>query len=180
MESVPGAVATESVRTPLACRARNDQCQRQHARGVRTTLLFGHEPFYAKLPVGIIKDAMPAKTKATRDYHPAKHTRATSQAKTTRRRIEIPKKVEGVELKISGREVRLTNLNKLFWPDLKITKRDLIQYYADVSPLLLPPKDRAMVMTLSNSAAENSFHETRAVPATAMDRVVFNSSWLEM
>ena len=37
-----------------------------------------------------------------------------------------------------AREVRLTNLNKLFWKKLKITKRDLLQYYADVSPWLLP------------------------------------------
>jgi bifunctional non-homologous end joining protein LigD len=146
--------------------SRNDQCQRQHARGVRTTLLFGDGPFYAKLPVGIIKHAMPAKTKATRDYHPAKHTPAASQAQTTRRRIEIPKKVEGVELKISGREVRLTNLNKLFWPELKITKRDLLQYYSDVSPLLLPHlKDRAMVMKRYPNGAGGEFFFMKRAPS---------------
>jgi bifunctional non-homologous end joining protein LigD len=105
-------------------------------------------------------------TKAHRDYHPAKHTRATGQAKTTRRRIEIPKKVEGVELKISGREVRLTNLNKLFWPELKITKRDLIQYYADVSPLLLPHlKDRAMVMKRYPNGAAGEFFFMKRAPS---------------
>ena len=119
--------------------------------------------------------------KHTRDYHPAKHTRATGQAKTTRRRIEIPKEVERVELKISGREVRLTNLNKLFWPELKITKRDLLQYYADVSPLLLPHlKDRAMVMKRypNGAAGRILFHEARALAAAALDRVVFDPSWL--
>src|SRR5262249_17609246 len=82
--------------------------------------------------------------KATRDYHPAKHTAAPDRARTTRRQIEIPKNAEQIELKLSGRVVKLTNLKKLFWPELKITKRDLIQYYADVAALLLPHlRDRA-------------------------------------
>ena len=68
--------------------------------------------------------------KAHRDYHPAKHTRAEG-AKTSRRKVEIPKGVEQFEIRLSGREVKLTNLKKLFWLDLKITKRDLIQYYSN-------------------------------------------------
>ena len=50
-------------------------------------------------------------------------------------------------LAIGDRQVRLTNLAKPFWPGLGITKRDLLQYYADVAPVLLPHLvDRAMVM----------------------------------
>jgi bifunctional non-homologous end joining protein LigD len=50
-------------------------------------------------------------------------------------------------VRIGGRIVQLTNLPKIFWPDLGLTKRDLLQYYLDVSPELLPHlKDRAMVM----------------------------------
>src|SRR5258706_5903362 len=96
--------------------------------------------------------------KAHRDYHPAKHT-AAPRAKAARRRIEIPKNVEQLELKLSGREVKLTNLKKLFWPELKITKRDLLQYYADVSSVLLPHlQDRAMVMKrYPNGAAGGVF-----------------------
>ena len=46
-----------------------------------------------------------------------------------------------------GRQVRLTNLDKPFWPADGVTKRDLLQYYADVAPALLPHLvDRAMVM----------------------------------
>ena len=59
----------------------------------------------------------------------------------------IPPGVNDAVLGVTGREVRLSNLRKPFWPDLGITKGDLIQYYADVSPLLLPHiRDRAMVM----------------------------------
>ena len=41
-------------------------------------------------------------------------------------------------MKVDGRDVRLTNLRKPFWPELGITKGALIQYYADVALVLLP------------------------------------------
>src|SRR5262249_58797508 len=48
---------------------------------------------------------------------------------------------------VEGREVQLTNLDKPFWPELGLTKRGLIQYYADVAPPLLPHiRDRPMVL----------------------------------
>jgi len=104
-------------------------------------------------------------TKAHRDYHPAKHTSAPRGA-NVRRRIEIPKDAEQLEIKIGGREVKLTNLKKLFWPELKITKRDLIQYYADVAQLLLPHlKDRAMVMKRYPNGAGGDFFFMKRAPS---------------
>jgi len=51
-----------------------------------------------------------------------------------------------VEISLGGRRVKLTNLNKPFWPELGITKRDLLQY-ADISDVLLAHlRERAMVM----------------------------------
>jgi bifunctional non-homologous end joining protein LigD len=61
-------------------------------------------------------------------------------------RVRIPA-AENASLRLGGHEVQLTNLNKVFWPEQGYTKRDLLQYYADVSSALLPQlKDRAMVM----------------------------------
>jgi bifunctional non-homologous end joining protein LigD len=63
------------------------------------------------------------------------------------RRIQLPTDTDNVTVSVDGREVRLTNLRKLFWPDLKITKGALIQYYVDMAAVLLPHiRDRAMVM----------------------------------
>jgi bifunctional non-homologous end joining protein LigD len=60
--------------------------------------------------------------------------------------IKIPETGD-VKLVVEKREVRLTNLQKPFWPERGITKGMLIQYYADVAPVLLPHiRDRAMVM----------------------------------
>jgi bifunctional non-homologous end joining protein LigD len=61
-------------------------------------------------------------------------------------RIKVPETGD-VKLVVEKREVRLTNLQKPFWPERGITKGMLIQYYADVAPVLLPHiRDRAMVM----------------------------------
>lgn len=52
-----------------------------------------------------------------------------------------------LSLRVGGRVVKLTNLAKIFWPELGLTKRDLLQYYIDIAPVLLPHlADRAMVM----------------------------------
>jgi len=68
---------------------------------------------------------------------------ATTSAKATR----IPKGVAELDFRAGRRTVRLTSLGKVFFPRSGLTKRDLLQYYVDVSELLLPHlRDRAMVM----------------------------------
>jgi bifunctional non-homologous end joining protein LigD len=63
------------------------------------------------------------------------------------RRLHIPDDQTDAAVRIGRHTVRLTNLAKPFWPALGLTKRDLLQYYADVGPTLLPYlRDRAMVM----------------------------------
>src|SRR3954467_14495793 len=66
---------------------------------------------------------------------------------------------------IDGKEVQLTNLDKPFWPALGVTKGDLIQYYADVAPLLLPHiRDRAMVMKRYPHGAAGEFFFMKRAP----------------
>jgi bifunctional non-homologous end joining protein LigD len=42
------------------------------------------------------------------------------------------------ELEINGRKIRLSNLEKVFWPGDGYTKHDLLSYYIEISPYLLP------------------------------------------
>jgi bifunctional non-homologous end joining protein LigD len=44
----------------------------------------------------------------------------------------------GVEATIEGRTLRLTNLDKVLYPETGFTKGDLIGYYAAIAPVLLP------------------------------------------
>jgi bifunctional non-homologous end joining protein LigD len=81
------------------------------------------------------------------------------------RSITIPGNERDVELAVGDRRVRLTNLPKLFWPAAGITKRDLLQYYADVSPYLLPHlTDRAMVMKRYPNGAGGKCFFMKRVP----------------
>jgi bifunctional non-homologous end joining protein LigD len=41
-------------------------------------------------------------------------------------------------LDVDGRVIKLTNLNKVFWPDEGFTKGDLVDYYLHISSYLLP------------------------------------------
>jgi bifunctional non-homologous end joining protein LigD len=40
--------------------------------------------------------------------------------------------------KINGHELKFTNLSKVYWPKEKVTKRDMINYYYQVAPYMLP------------------------------------------
>ncbi|HOQ48141.1 MAG TPA: non-homologous end-joining DNA ligase [Bryobacteraceae bacterium] len=68
------------------------------------------------------------------------------------------------------RTVRLTNLDKPFWPELGITKRDLLQYYADISGVLIPHiRDRAMVMKRYPNGAAGKFFFMKRAPSPRPD-----------
>src|SRR6059058_6458785 len=69
------------------------------------------------------------------------------------------------KVSVEGREVQLTNLQKPFWPELGITKGDLIRYYAEVAGVLLPHlRDRAMVMKRYPHGAHGEFFFMKRAP----------------
>src|SRR5437588_5298441 len=78
--------------------------------------------------------------------------------------MQIPND-KNAEVTIDDKTVKLTNLNKPFWPDLGITKRDLLQYYVDVSKWLLPHiSERAMVMKRYPDGAYGEFFFQKRAP----------------
>jgi bifunctional non-homologous end joining protein LigD len=85
-------------------------------------------------------------------------------------RLQIPTDVADTTLTVAGRDVRLTNLPKPFWPELGITKGALIQYYVDVAPVLLPHiSDRAMVMKRYPNGASGPFFFMKRAPTPRPD-----------
>jgi bifunctional non-homologous end joining protein LigD len=79
--------------------------------------------------------------------------------------VVIPAHANDATIEIDGTEVKLTNLQKIFWPKLRLTKRDLLQYYADVSPWLLPHvQDRAMVMKRYPNGISGEFFFMKRAP----------------
>ncbi|MGY0040660.1 DNA ligase D [Pedobacter sp. NJ-S-72] len=69
---------------------------------------------------------------------------------------------EGIqEKKINGHTLKFTNLSKIFWPAEKITKRDLINYYSQMAPFILPyMKDRPLSLNrYPNGIKGKSFYQ---------------------
>jgi bifunctional non-homologous end joining protein LigD len=113
----------------------------------------------------------------TRDYHPATVERKsgpTKRRKSAIPQVKLPKDKNNLDVAIGERLVKLTNLNKLFWPKLGVTKRDLIQYYLDMAPVLLPHViDRAMVMKRYPHGAAGEFFFMKRAPSPRPD-------WIEI
>jgi bifunctional non-homologous end joining protein LigD len=63
-----------------------------------------------------------------------------------------------------GSRLPVTNLAKPFWPTLKLTKGDLLRYYAEVAPYILPAvEDRPLVMKrFPNGVAGKAFYQQRS------------------
>lgn len=72
-----------------------------------------------------------------------------------------------------GGGLAVTNLHKVFWPELGITKGDLFRYYAEVSPHILPViADRALVMKrFPNGIHAKPFYQHRVQDAPEGVRV---------
>jgi bifunctional non-homologous end joining protein LigD len=88
--------------------------------------------------------------------------------------VTLPRDQENASLTVDRREVRVTNLRKLFWPDLGVTKGDLLQYYADVADVLLPHlNNRAMVMKRYPHGAAGEFFFMKRAPTPRPD-------WIEI
>jgi bifunctional non-homologous end joining protein LigD len=82
--------------------------------------------------------------------------------------VEIPRDVDNATLHFGERSVTLTNLRKPFWPELGITKGDLLRYYADVAPLLVPyMAGRAQVMKRYPHGAGGEYFYMKRTPSNA-------------
>lgn len=99
--------------------------------------------------------------------------RAPVQRKPARSRVGrggadalIPAGVNGATVELGDRSVKLTNLEKVFFPELGLTKGDLLRYYARVSGALLPHiAGRAMVMKRYPNGAAGEFFFMKRAPS---------------
>ena len=80
--------------------------------------------------------------------------------------VTIPRDRSDAVVDAGGRPVALTNLDKLFFPDAGFTKRDLLQYYADIADLIVPyVAGRAMVLKRYPNGVAGDFFYMKRAPA---------------
>ena len=86
------------------------------------------------------KPAKPAKSSATRA--------GTSSKSSSDEGAELQNgKSETIDIKSDGQRLHFTNLNKIYFPEVGIKKRDLLAYYYRMAGYILPfLKDRPMVL----------------------------------
>jgi bifunctional non-homologous end joining protein LigD len=79
------------------------------------------------------------------------------------RELEEARRDGTIELP-GGERLGVTNLAKVFWPAQKLTKGDLLRYYVEVSPLILPAvADRPLVMKrFPNGVDKPAFYQQRS------------------
>ena len=73
---------------------------------------------------------------------------------------------------INGNEIKFTNLKKIYWPEEKITKGDMLNYYYQVAPFILPYlKDRPQSMNRHPNGINGESLYFKDVTDTAPDWV---------
>jgi bifunctional non-homologous end joining protein LigD len=71
---------------------------------------------------------------------------------------------------INGHEIKFNNLNKIYWPKEKITKRDMLNYYYQVATYILPYlKDRPQSMNRHPNGITGESFYFKDVTGTAPD-----------
>ena len=77
---------------------------------------------------------------------------------------------EAWRVDVDGRELRLSNLTKVFWPGEGYTKGDLIAYYLNVARLIGPHLDgRPLTMKRMPDGAEGPFFYEKTAPSHTPD-----------
>jgi bifunctional non-homologous end joining protein LigD len=81
----------------------------------------------------------------TRPVQKDQHASAVRPPKSTTRKTLLNPKDETQVRKVNGHELKFTHLSKLYWPEDKVSKRDMFNYYYQVADYILPYlKDRPM------------------------------------
>ncbi len=79
---------------------------------------------------------------------------------------------KAVEVSVEGRRLRLTNLDKVMYPATGFTKRDLIDYFVRIAPVLLPHlHDRPLTLKRYPDGVEGQHFYEKQCPAHRPDWV---------
>jgi bifunctional non-homologous end joining protein LigD len=117
-------------------------------------------------------EQMTASKKTNKKYTSLDQRKIFKKASSAERKTLLNPTDEMQVRKVNGHELKFSNLSKIYWPKEKYTKRDLINYYYQVAPYILPYlKDRPQSLNrYPNGINGESFYQkdvTGKVPAWA-------------
>ncbi|MDA8227221.1 MAG: non-homologous end-joining DNA ligase [Desulfitobacterium hafniense] len=78
----------------------------------------------------------------------------------------MPKKEETVQVSVDGKVLSLGNIDKVYFPEAKITKGELIGYYTEMAPLIIPHLDKSpfVMVRYPNGIYEEFFYQKECPP----------------
>ncbi len=162
----------ESPRSPFAVEPRVNQparwclpelvCEVRYGELTRDGTL--RHPVY----LGLRSDVDPRECRGEERLESAKSAlRAAKEAAARRPEGELAPTKPRVPavLRVDGHDLRLTNLEKVLFPEDGYTKADLIRYYTEVSPYLLPViRDRPLTLKLFPDGIAGAFFYQKDKP----------------
>ena len=99
-----------------------------------------------KKPAEVVREVAIDTKKLVKKHSLTKQNIIKAPPKKERKTLLNPKEETQTRI-IGGHELRFTNLSKIFWPKESYTKRDMINYYYQVAPYMLPyMKDRPQTL----------------------------------
>lgn len=90
-----------------------------------------------KKPTDVVREVPVNTNELVKKHKLVKEQIIKAPPKKERKTLLNPKE-ETQTRSIGGHELRFTNLSKVFWPEEGYTKRDMINYYYQVAPYMLP------------------------------------------
>lgn len=126
---------------------------------------FRHPSFKGLRPDKDPKSVMIEEPLHTKEILNKEHTlvqkKVLSTPKKRERKTLLNPTDESQVRNVNGHDLKFTNLSKLYWPKDKVTKRDLINYYYQVAPYILPYlKDRPQTLNrFPNGIDKDSFYQ---------------------
>ncbi|WP_183568762.1 DNA ligase D [Mucilaginibacter sp. SP1R1] len=116
---------------------------------VTTDGVFRHPSFQGmredKKAKDVVRETAAATQAVVEEAHEDKHAAAIKPPKQKGRKTLLNPTDETQVREINGHELKFTHLSKIYWPEDKVTKRDMFNYYYQVAEYILPYlKDRPM------------------------------------
>lgn len=86
----------------------------------------------------------------------------------------------GTEVEVDGRQLKLSNLDKVLYPEAGFTKAQVIEYYSRIAPVLLPHlKNRPLTLKRYPNGVEGNFFYEKQCPSHRPKWVKTTSVWSE-
>jgi bifunctional non-homologous end joining protein LigD len=155
-----------NLRQPVFLGLRDDKDPRSVVREPVSAAAKGETPSEPRRAAASRRVRTPAKEAAARVKPAAKKSKSASSATASLiDQLRANPKAANATLQIDAQtKLAVTNLGKIFFPVPKVTKGRLLEYYAEVSPYLLPAlDDRPLVLKrYPNGIAADAFYQQKA------------------